>query len=274
MSPDERQYVLGTHDAELARLGFQHEVWAEATVASWEHAGFHRGDTLLDVGCGPGYVTFELASLVGPDGRIIGIDMSERFIAHVRAQAEARGIAHVHAEAQDLGALTLPDWSIDGAFARWVMCFVSNPAAIIERVARAMRPGAAFAILDYSYYEGFRVAPPSANFERVFTVVAESFRTHGGNPNVGMELPAMMIDAGLEVRSIRPLVRVGRPGTPLWEWPRTFFQIFLPTLVESGSLTAGEEAAFWEDFEARTVNSAAFFMSPPMVEVIGVKPQA
>lgn len=63
---DEIEYVLGTDDAELARLGFQHQVWARVTVAAWEHAGFHRGATLLDVGCGPGYATFDLASLVGP----------------------------------------------------------------------------------------------------------------------------------------------------------------------------------------------------------------
>jgi ubiquinone/menaquinone biosynthesis C-methylase UbiE len=272
MTAEEREYVLGTHDAELARLGFQHQVWGEATVASWEHARFRRGDTLLDVGCGPGYATFGLANLVGPDGRVIAVDMSQRFIAHVRREAECRGIAHVHAEAQDLAELDLPDESLDGAFARWVMCFLPDPATVIARVARALRPGAAFAILDYSHYEGFRIGPPSAATERVFAAVAESFRAHGGNPNVGMELPAQMHAAGLEVREIRPLVRIGRPGTALWEWPRTFFEIFLPTLVSGGSLSAGDEAAFWADYEARTADPAGFFTSPPMVEVIGVKP--
>lgn len=272
MTTEEREYVLGTHDAELARLGFQHQVWAAATAAAWEHAHFRPGATILDVGCGPGYATFDLAALVGPEGRVIGVDVSQRFIAHVAAEAARRGLSHVETRVEDLAALSLPDASVDGAFARWVLCFVPDPGAVIARVARTLRPGAAFAIMDYSNYEGFRLGPPSRAAERVFNAVAASFRAHGGNPNVGMDLPAHMAAAGLEVRDIRPLVRVGRPGTALWEWPRSFFRIFLPTLVADGSLSAAEHAEFWADFDARSADPAAFFTSPPMVEVIGVRP--
>lgn len=268
---EEHEYVLGTHDAELARLGFQHQVWAQATVAAWEHAGFRRGATILDVGCGPGYATFDLAALVGPEGRVVGVDVSHRFASHVAREAERRGLTHVEARVEDLAMLAQPEASVDGAFARWVMCFLPDPAEVIARVARALRPGAAFAILDYSHYEGFRFGPPSEAAERIFTAVGDSFRAHGGNPDVGMDLPRHMHAAGLEVRVVNPLVRVGRPGTALWEWPRTFFQIFLPTLVADGSLSAADHALFWADYEARSADPAAFFMSPPMVEVVGVK---
>lgn len=263
---EEREYVLGTNDAELARLGFQHQVWSTDTTACWERAGFRRGATILDVGCGPGYATFDLADLVGPDGHVVGVDVSQRFVGHLRQQAAQRAVTNVEARVEDLAALSQPAASVDGAFARWVMCFLPDPATVIAHVARALRPGGTFAIMDYSFYEGFRVAPPSRAIERVFEVVADSFRAHGGNPNVGMDLPAHMAAAGLEVREIRPLVRVGRPGTALWEWPRTFFQVFLPTLVAEGTLSAGEHAAFRNAFDAAT-----FFTSPPMVEVIGVK---
>jgi SAM-dependent methyltransferase len=271
MSPVERSYVLGTHDAELIRLGFQHSVWADATAASWAQANFGRGDTLLDVGCGPGYATFDLANLVGPAGRIIAVDMSQRFVEHVEQQAITRGLNQVHAEVQDLSVLALPNDSIDGAFARWVMCFLRDPAHVIARVSRAMKPGARFVILDYSHYEGFRMSPPSAITERIFNAVGESFRVHGGNPSIGLELPSMMRDAGLDIVDIRPVVRVGRPGSAIWDWPRTFFENFLPTLVESASLTEQEVASFWSDYESRSANPVAYFMSPPMVQLIGEK---
>lgn len=269
--PPESDYVLGTHDAELARLGFQHQVWAAPTAAAWERAGFARGSTILDVGCGPGYATFDLASLVGPDGRVIGVDRSQKFVAHVAKEAARRGFTNVEVRTEELAALSQAPASVDGAFARWVMCFVPDPGAIIARVARTLRPGAAFAILDYSHYEGFRMGPRSRAAERVFAAVGDSFRRHGGNPDVGMDLPRHMHAAGLEVRSVRPLVRVGRPGTALWEWPRTFFQIFLPTLVAEGALGAADHAEFWADYDARSADPAAFFMSPPMVEVIGAR---
>ncbi len=264
-------YVLGTNDAELARLGFQHQVWSAQTTAAWERASFRRGATILDVGCGPGYATFDLASLVGPEGRVIGVDMSPKFVSHVAAEAARRGVANVEVRVEELSSLSQGDATVDGAFARWVMCFLPDPGAVIARVARALRPGAAFVILDYSNYEGFRIGPRSAAVERVFQAVGESFRRHGGNPDVGMELPRHMHAAGLEVRSVNPLVRVGRPGSALWEWPRTFFQIFLPTLVADGWLSAAEHAEFWADYDMRSADPAAFFMSPPMVEVIGVR---
>lgn len=272
MSPSEdNEYVLGTHDAELARLGFQHQVWAEPTTAAWSRANFRRGATILDVGCGPGYATFDLADLVGPEGRVIGVDVSQRFVTHLRTQAERRGVSNIETRVEDLASLSQPASSVDGAFARWVMCFLPDPGAVIARVAAALRPGATFAILDYSNYQAFRIAPYHPAVERVFKAVATSWRAHGGNPDVGMELPGYMSAAGLEIREIRPLVRVGRPGTAFWEWPRTFFQVFLPGLVADGYLSAADHAEFWEAYDAASASPAGFFTSPPMVEVIGVR---
>jgi SAM-dependent methyltransferase len=272
MTNDETEYVLGTHDAELARLGFQHQVWASATAATWEHAGFRRGATILDVGCGPGYATFDLAHLVGPEGRVVAVDVSQRFVSFVKAEAARRDLPQVDARVEDLAALAQPPASVDGAFARWVLCFLEDPAGVIARVARALRPGATFAVMDYVYYEGFRFAPASDAANRVFRAVADSFRAHGGNPNVGLDIPSHMVAAGLEVQLVQPLVRAGRPGTALWDWPSTFFRNFLPTLVESGALTTAHVEEFWRDYDARTADPGGFFMSPPMVEVIGVKP--
>ena len=72
----ERDYVLGTHDDEIVRLGLQHRVWRARTHDAWRRAGFTIGQTLLDVGCGPGYASLDLAELVGPTGRVVAIDRS------------------------------------------------------------------------------------------------------------------------------------------------------------------------------------------------------
>jgi SAM-dependent methyltransferase len=272
MSDTEREYVLGTGDAELARLGFQHQVWAAPTAGAWERAGFRPGAELLDVGCGPGYATFDLADLVGPTGRVLGVDVSERFIGYLDAERRRRGIEQIETRVEDLEALSLPEASVDGAFARWVLCFVRDPRAVVERVARALRPGGAFAVMDYCHYEGFMVAPRGEAIPRVIGAVARSFRQHGGNPDVGGEVPALMHGAGLEVRTLRPLVRLARPDTALWAWPATFFANYLPSLVEQGEITETERAAFWVEWEERARSPDAFLFSPPMVEVIGVKP--
>ena len=69
-------YVLGTHSEELERLGRQHQIWQAEAMAAWDKAGFKSGDHLLDLGCGPGFASFDLAELVGLTGQVLGIDQA------------------------------------------------------------------------------------------------------------------------------------------------------------------------------------------------------
>ena len=89
----ERDYVLGTHDEEIERLGLQHRVWQPRVSDAWRRAGFTTGQTLLDLGCGPGYATLDLAGIVGPAGRVIGIDRSRRFLGAGAARARALALS-------------------------------------------------------------------------------------------------------------------------------------------------------------------------------------
>ena len=268
---DEHEYILGTHAEELRRLGFQHQVWAEHTASAWSDAGFGPGDQLLDVGCGPGYAAFDLANLVGAAGEVLAVDVSQRFLDYLQAQIRARGISNIRCELRDVERLELPEGSVDGAFARWVLCFTPDSEAVVAGVAHALRPGGCFAVMDYCHYEGFTVGPGSKAIDRVIGATAESFRIRGGNPDIGRELPTLMARAGLEVREIRPLVRVGRPGTALWQWPQSFFANYLPTLVEMRLITDADAAAFRAAWSAGPDGAASFFLTPPMVLVVGVK---
>jgi SAM-dependent methyltransferase len=266
---EEREYLLGTDADELRRLGFQHQLWAREAAEGWERGGFGPGHRLLDVGCGPGYATLDLARLVGERGHVTGVDVSERFVGHLLARAAAGRIGHVSAEVRDVEALELDAASLDGAYARWVLCFLRRPERVVQAVARGLRPGGRLVVHDYSNYTALQLAPESPAFARVIAAVDASWRDGGGDPNVGARLPAMMEAAGLRVVSIRPLLRIARPGSALWEWPRTFFDNYLPSLVRGGYLSDEERGAFHEAWAARSADPAAFFATPPMVEVVG-----
>ena len=100
--PAEKQYVLGTGQSELDRLGFQHQLWSEQAARGWERAGFQWGNTLLDVGCGPGYATFDLARLVGKQGKVVAADVSSRFLDHLSKQSLAQGISNIEIHLTDV----------------------------------------------------------------------------------------------------------------------------------------------------------------------------
>src|SRR5688500_18515537 len=98
----EKDYVLGTHDDELERLGLQHRVWRPRTTDAWQRAGFNVGQTLLDIGCGPGYATLDLADIVGPSGRVVAIDRSRRFLDHLEGERAHRGLEQIETVEMDL----------------------------------------------------------------------------------------------------------------------------------------------------------------------------
>jgi ubiquinone/menaquinone biosynthesis C-methylase UbiE len=101
---DAGDYVLGTHDVEIARLGLQHRVWREAALAGWRRAGLREGMRVLDVGAGPGWATLDLAELVGPAGHVLAVERSPRFLEHLRAVVRQRALPNVSVVESDLMA--------------------------------------------------------------------------------------------------------------------------------------------------------------------------
>jgi SAM-dependent methyltransferase len=266
------EYLLGSEDEELQRLGFQHRVWAEQAHALWRRARFGYGETILDLGCGPGFTTIDLAHLVGPQGRVVALDGSRRFLAYLEREAEAQGLERIELVHGDAARLDLPAECLDGAYARWLFCFVEDPQAVVDRVAGALRSGARFAITDYFNYGAFTFAPRSAALDRVVEAVQACWHSRGGDLDVQSHMPAMLRRAGLEVETIEASARVARPGTALWNWPRTFFINFMPTLLQGGFVTEEEGRAFEQAWAERGADPSAFLYLPPMADIIAVKP--
>src|SRR5215471_18186843 len=128
----ERDYILGTHDEEIERLGLQHRVWRPRALDAWRRAGFTLGQTILDVGCGPGYASLDLAEIVGPAGRVISMDRSRRFLDTVEAASRQRGLENIKILEMDLSEEGPPPGDADAAWARWIFAFVKQPRHLLE----------------------------------------------------------------------------------------------------------------------------------------------
>lgn len=255
----------------MRRLRFQHELWSEATQRLLDRAGFAAGDTLLDVGCGPGHTTFLLSECVGERGRVIGIDSSETMIATLRREAALRKAPNVEALRQDIDTFEWID-DIDGAFARWLFCFLDEPAAAVTRIAAALRPGGRLAVMDYFHYAAMTVEPDSAIFHRVVEAIAESLAQAGPGLQVGRQLPGMIGSAGLRVECLEPICGVGRPGSGIWEWFDQFQAAYLPKVVAGGFLSRAEWSAFERFWSAASANPDAFLFPAPMIGIVATKP--
>src|SRR5689334_19775423 len=267
----EKDYVLGTHDEEIARLGLQHSVWRPYATAAWRRAGFRRGQTLIDLGCGPGWATMDLADLVGPTGCVHAIDRSRRFLDGLVHVASARDAYHVTTHDQDLGSGALPCRDADGLWARWVFAFVPGPRDLLQRAVAALKPGGTIVLHEYLDYRTWRLFPQNDVFEDFVQEVMASWRANGGEPDIGPPLAQWLPSLGVEVRSLIPIQETVRVQDPLCAWPNAFIGTGVDRLVELGRITPEKGAAIHEAYAKHLATPNTFQSVPSVLEIVGVK---
>jgi SAM-dependent methyltransferase len=260
----DNDYVLGTDDDELARLGLQHAVWRADAHAAWQRAGITAGHTVLDIGCGPGFATADLAALVTERGRVVALDRSRRFLDAVAAG----NVGHVDVRACDLDRDDLPvaDGAADAAWARWVFCFVARPRDLLARVARALRPGGVFVAHEYLHYATWRASPRAPELVDFVTIVERSWRRHGGEPDIALDLVAWLGELGFDVTT-RAILDVVTPEAPKWRWMSTFGTSSLARLVALGELDRAQADAIagaWRRLDAQR----ARLVTPAVLEIV------
>jgi SAM-dependent methyltransferase len=264
----DRDYLLGTHDDELRRLSLQHRVWRPRALDAWARAGFTSGQTLIDVGCGPGYATLDLAEIVGPRGRVIAVDRSRRFLDALNAQ----GISNIETHDIDLDDGALPAINADGAWVRWVFAFVRQPRALLGRVAAALKPGGVLVIHEYFDYQSWRFSPRSQVLHDFVQLIMRTWRESGGEPDVGLDLPVWIEELGLERVSLKPIVEAVSPSNFIWEWPKAFLANYPERLVELGHLDREGAARIHDSVREWAGKAGAIVTTPAVMEIVARRP--
>ena len=269
--PAERDYVLGTHDEEIERLGLQHAVWRPQCNDAWQRAGFSRGQTILDVGCGPGYAALDLAELVGPTGRVIAVDRSRRFLDVLEQRAELRNAHQVAVMETDLDEGSFENAHAHGAWCRWVLAFVMRPRQLLARIARGLEPGGTFVSHEYYDYGSWRALPRSAVFEEFVAATIGNWRKSGGEPDIGAQVPRWLEELSFDIVSVRPLVYVIDKRDFMWQWPTSFMQVGLARLVELGAIEADRAPEFEATLTQIAADDDIRMITPAVLEVIARK---
>ena len=264
----EADYVLGTHDEEVARLGLQHRVWRPVASDCWRRAGITVGSRVIDVGAGPGYATRDLAEIVGASGEVLAIERSARFLEVAKQACAARGFSQVKFREADLMVESLGALNFDYAWCRWVASFVSSPEKLIHNIAAALRPGGFAIFHEYSHYESFGVMPRRPAVESFAREVMESWRATGGEPNVALEFPALFREAGLKIVEVHPRVLTVSPCSYVWQWPASFIEINLVRLLEIGRVTKEWADSVRREFKEAEDDPTTLFTTPLFLEII------
>ena len=186
------------------------------TQALLEQAGVSAGMRCIDVGCGGGAVTLEIARLVGPGGTVVGIDMDGVKLGLARQAAAERGLANAEFRVGDVR-----DWDepggYDAVYSRFLLQHLSEPAGLIGRMWAAVRDGGVLVVEDADF-DGFCCDPANEGFELFLDAYRRVLARRGGDHAIGRRLYRYFLAAGIpdpQVRLVQP-VHQGEAKTLAW----------------------------------------------------------
>jgi ubiquinone/menaquinone biosynthesis C-methylase UbiE len=222
------------------------------------------GMDLLDVGCGPGTLTVDLARRVAP-GRVVGLDRSAEVLAQAGRHAEAAGVP-VTFRSGDVYALDLPDASFDVVHAHQVLQHLTDPVAALREMRRVLRPGGTVAVRDGDY-SCFSWAPLDPLLERWLAVYRAVARHNRAEPDAGRFLKRWARGAGFErVEASSSTWTFSDEDSCRW-WgglwaDRCLLSSFGEQAVAYGIASRDELAAMADAWRRWSVDPDAFFVVP------------
>jgi SAM-dependent methyltransferase len=190
----ERYLIRGGRAGYERLLVLARERWPD-TAAMFARIGVRSGMRCVDLGCGGGEVTFELARLVAPAGVVTGVDMDEVKLGLARSAAIERGLDNVEFKLLDLNEWA-EDSSYDLVYTRFVLQHLAKPVELLRRMWSAVRPGGAIAVEDADF-DGWACDPPNDGFEFFVRTYAEVIHRRGGDHAAGRKLPRFFAEAGI-----------------------------------------------------------------------------
>jgi len=183
------------------RLRVLSHVLQAGTYDFLDRVGLRPGMACLDVGCGGGDVTRELARRVGARGRVVGLDMDAAQLDIVRAEAAAQQISNIDYRVADVVDPPADVGSFDLVYTRFLLCHLTRPAKALSWMAKCLKPGGVLAIEDCDF-TGHFCYPPLPAFDRYVALCGDVMRRRGGDPEIGLKLPQMLVEAGLSVGGV------------------------------------------------------------------------
>ena len=263
---DDHHYLIRGGLEGRERLRVLGRVMRPTTLPLLERAGVTAGMRVLDVGCGGGDVTFDLASLVGLTGSATGIDLDATKIGLARADAEQVAVTNVDFRVGDLmGGVGEEEY--DAIHARFVLTHLRDPEHGVEIMRRALRPGGRLIVEDIDFRGSF-CEPENPRFERYEEIYVESARRNGGDPWIGLRLPAMLVAAGFAL--VQP--NVVQPADLEGEsklMPALTLENIKAIAIRHGVATEQEIDGLVDELYALAADPLTYVANPRMVQVIG-----
>jgi ubiquinone/menaquinone biosynthesis C-methylase UbiE len=223
-----------------------------------------EGDQVLDVGCGLGHEVRRLAQLVGPRGRVVGIDANPAMITEARQRGAGLTLP-ISFEVGDAHQVGFADDTFDLCRTERVLRYVDGPEAVLAEMARLTRPGGSVLAFDFDTDQTVVDAPDPALVRRI----AEVLDAAVPHPWIGRQLFRLFQRAGLREVQVVPhaLCFSGAAGFAVYQ---RLNRGTIDRAMEAGQVNASEVAAWWAALE-QAAGAETFFSTVLGFIAVGYK---
>ena len=251
-----KEVYISDHSSSVLQ---SHSLRTASNSAAYLLASIRPHMQILDIGCGPGTITVDLAALV-PEGHVTGIDSGAEALDSARSIAIERGLTNVKFEVGDALALAYPDRSFDVVHAHQVLQHLKDPVQALREMRRVTKSGGFVACreADFGSTAFYPESKLISKFQKTYTEIA---RSRGGEPDGGRHLVAWARKVGIDRSAINTTASVWCFTTPderaylskMWV-DRLKTSSLADNFLHSGQVTQEDLESFveaWEDWGAQ-----------------------
>src|SRR5262249_28681964 len=236
-------YVMGRSGDETVRLQERARFFEPLTRDVFKEAGISTGMRVLDIGCGPGDVSFLVAELVGPSGSVVGVDANPEVVRTAIRRAGASSLEHVSFMAGDIRELAL-EREFDAVVGRLVLMYSADPSATLRSALRHVRPHGLAVFHEMNVGAPVWSEPVSPLHQLLGRCVGEAFACSGVDTSIGTHLYQIFVAAGVSPPQMCTTALIGAGDQRVRRFAAAFaagiLRSILPVIVEHGIATESE----------------------------------
>jgi|KBSSwiStaDraftv2_1062776.scaffolds.fasta_scaffold222518_1 ubiquinone/menaquinone biosynthesis C-methylase UbiE len=263
------QYALATGANAVGRLDVLHSIYSSTGRIGLIEAGLKVGMTAADFGCGSGTMTRLLAAMVGPSGRVTGIDLNAPQVEQAKELCARQGLTNSDFIVADACRTNLPRDAFDLVYCRFLLLHLPDPMACLREMLAVLKPGGILFVEDGDLASATSVPPTALDmFADLFGRLGP---IRGVDYSVANRLAQMVMDAGLSdigMKIHQPAERAGATGL-LLKWS---VEEAAPAFIEEGLTTRDELDWTLKGMKSAAEDPKVIALAPRMSLVWGRKP--
>jgi SAM-dependent methyltransferase len=255
-------YSLGSNPEESARLLRQSDELLVDSALLIDWTGLGKGQSAIDLGCGPRGILELLAGRVTPTGRVVGLDANPEHVAMAWGFISEHGLQGVEVITGDARDTHLPSDAFDVVNARTLLVNVPQPESVVAEMVRLAKPGAWVTLMEPDA-EHVLCYPPEPAFDRLCEIFQQVFTRNGADSRVGRRVPEMLRNAGTEVLRVEVRAQLYPPESTRRTVRLDLVRSMRPMILDLELATPAE----LDEWDAK---ARAHLQDPRTVSMVGV----